>query len=440
MSAIAYQVIIIFLLLIANGLFALSEMAVVSARKARLHTLAEDGSRRASVALALANDPSRFLSTVQTGVTLVGILAGAYGGANIASNIAPYFKHVAWLAPHADSIALGVVVTLITYFTLIIGELVPKHIALNHPEAIACYVAAPMGWISRMAGPVVSFLTLSTEFVLRILHIRKPAEVPVTEDEIRVLIDQGTQAGMFHEAEQDIVDRVFRFADRRVSSLMTHRTEVDWLDIDDPPAENKRKILESTHSRFVVCRGDFDDVVGIVQLRDLLAQQLEGRPFDLKPVLRDPVFIPETVYALKALEMFRMSGTKMGLVIDEYGTIHGLVTLADMMEAIVGTVTETAEEPEVVQRPDGSWLLDGMLSTDELREVVPLGDLPEGDFHTLAGFIINQLGDIPKAGDAFDWEGFRFEVIDMDDHRIDKVLVSPLPPETPEAGEQREVE
>lgn len=440
MSAIAYQVIIIFLLLIANGVFALSEMAVVSARKARLHTLAEDGSRRASVALTLANDPSRFLSTVQTGVTLVGILAGAYGGANIASNIAPYFKRFAWLAPHADSIALGIVVTLITYFTLIIGELVPKRIALNHPEVIACYVAAPMGWISRMAGPVVSFLTLSTEFVLRVLHIRKPPEAPVTEDEIRVLIDQGTQAGMFHEAEQDIVDRVFRFADRRVSSLMTHRTEVDWLDIDDPPAENKRKILESTHSRFVVGRGDFDDVVGIVQLRDLLAQQLEGRPFDLKSVLRDPVFIPETVYALKALEMFRMSGTKMGLVIDEYGTIHGLVTLADMMEAIVGTVTETAEEPEVVQRPDGSWLLDGMLSIDELREVVPLGDLPEGDFHTLAGFIINQLGDIPKAGDAFDWEGFRFEVIDMDDHRIDKVLVTPLPPETPATGEQGEVE
>lgn len=430
MSSLPLEIVFIVLLVLLNGVFSMSEMAIVSARKVRLQQLANQGNIEARRALELADSPNQFFSTVQIGITLIGTLAGAFGGATLAEKLAVQLKLIPFLAVNADAIALFVVVLLITYLSLVLGELVPKRLALNNPERIAIGVAAPMRFLARFAAPAVHLLSASTDLVLRILGIGPTTEPEVTEEEIKILIEQGTEAGTFEEAEQEMLNRVFRLGDRRVSALMTPRPDMVWLDLDDSAETNRRVITESAHSRFPVCQGELDNVLGILQVNELLAQCLSGKPLDLTASLRRPLYVPESTPGLKILELFKQSGTHIAIVVDEYGVIQGLVTLNDILEEIVGDIPSIDEidEPQVVQREDGSWLLDGMLSVDEFFELFEIEELPKdqrGNYHTMGGFVVNHLGRIPMAADHFEWRNMRFEVMDMDGNRVDKVLVVP---------------
>ena len=430
MPSVILEGLVVVLLIFINGIFAMSEIAVVSARKTRLQQWAEEGNAKARAALELANNPNQFLATIQIGITLIGILAGAFGGATIARELAVILSDITWLEPYGHLLSLALVVVVITYLSLIVGELVPKRLALNNPERLAMAIAAPMQALSRVAYPAVHLLGLSTEFLLRALGIRPSTEPPVTEEEIRALIEQGTQAGMFEEAEQEMVERVFRLGDRRVSAVMTPRTEIVWLDREASAEEIRHIITESVHSRFLVAEGSLDNVLGVVHAKDLLAHLLSEQVVDLEATLEQPLYVPESMRALKVLELFKQSGTHIALVIDEYGGIQGLVTPSDILEAIVGDLPEAGEQvdPLAVQREDGSWLLDGMLPVDEFKDLFDLGELPgedQGIYQTLAGFVIMQLGRIPAAADYFVWEGLKIEVVDMDGNRIDKVLVTP---------------
>ncbi len=424
------EVLIVFLLIFANGLFVMSELAIVSARKVRLQQLAERGDQKARTALKLASSPNQFLATVQVGITLLAILSGAFGESVFAKRIAPIFSYIPFLAPYKDTLASIFSVLIITYLTLIVGELVPKRLALTHPEVIACIVAIPMQMLATITSPIVSILSISTDTAVRALGIRPSTEPQVTEEEIRVLIEQGTEEGTFEEAEQDMVERVFRFGDRPVSSFMTPRPEIVWLDLEDSIEENRQKVIESPYSRYPVCQGGLDNVLGIIPVTDLLARCLSGEPLDLTVGLRSPVFVPESTRGLKVLELFKQTVTHMALVVDEYGVIQGLVTLNDVMIEIVGDVpsAEELENPQAVQREDGSWLLDGMLPIDEFFELFDLEEHlrdHQGNYQTLGGFVITHLGRIPSAADHFEWQGMRFEVMDMDGNRVDKVLVVP---------------
>lgn len=430
MPSVMLEVSVVVLLILLNGIFAMSEIAVVSARKTRLRQWAEEGNAKARAALELANNPNQFLATIQIGITLVGILAGAFGGATIAKELTVILNDISWLAPYSHPLSLALVVVVIAYLSLIVGELVPKRLALNNPERLAMAIAAPMQVLSRVAYPAVHLLGLSTELLLRALGMRPSTEPLVTEEEIRALIEQGTQAGMFEEAEQEMVERVFRLGDRRVSAVMTPRTEIVWLDREASALEIRRTITESAHSRFLVADGSLDNVLGVVHAKDLLAHILGEQVVNLEATLQQPLYVPESMRALKVLELFKQSGTHIALVIDEYGGIQGLVTPNDILEAIVGDLPEAGEqvEPLAVQREDGSWLLDGMLPVDEFKDLFDLGELPgedQGIYQTLAGFVVMQLGRIPAATDYFVWEGLKIEVVDMDGNRVDKVLVTP---------------
>ncbi|HVG38593.1 MAG TPA: hemolysin family protein [Pyrinomonadaceae bacterium] len=432
MFVVAFEITFLLLLLVANGVFAMAEIAVVSARKARLQQRAEAGDAKAQAALDLAAAPEHFLSTIQIGITLIGIFAGAFGGATIAEQLGAQFNRVPLLAPHGDAFALGLVVLTITYLSLVIGELVPKRLALNNPEGIAAAVARPLRALSRFASPAVRLLSVSGDVALRLLRVRPSADPPVTVEEIKVLLGQGAEAGIFAETEQDLVESVFRLADRRVKSLMTPRLEIVWLDVAEPPAEIRRRLTESPYSRFPVGQKNLDNLLGIVQAKDLLAQTLSGAAFDLKACLRRPLFVPESRTALHVLELFKTSHTHLALVIDEYGAVEGLVTMNDVLEAIVGEMAAAHDaDPRAVRRDDGSWLLDGTLPIAELKDIFPLGELPAEDgarYSTLAGFIMSYLGRVPSTADHFEWDGLRFEIVDMDRRRIDKVLVARSPP------------
>jgi putative hemolysin len=425
------EIIILIVLILINGLFSLSEMAVVSARKVRLQQQANEGSKGAKTALSLAVHPTRFLSTVQIGITLIGIMSGALGGATVAETLAAYFAQFPALEPYSGAIGVGVVVTLVTYFSLVIGELVPKRVALSNAERIAIGVAPLMDFISRVARPLVSLLSVSTELVVRLLGI-KPASGPtITEEEVKILIDQGTQSGIFEDVEQEIVERVFRLSDRTVNSLMTHRSEMVWLDVEDPLEENIRKILSTGHSNFVVCRGGFDHVIGILRAKDLLKEYPNGGAVSIPASLPMPPFVPEGVNALEVVARLRHNQSPVALIVDEYGTIDGMVTLTDVLEAIVGDIPALDEkgEPAAIQRDDGSWLLDGMMPVDELQMLLDLDVLPKdaNDYDTLGGLFMAQLGRVPTVGDKFEWQDLRFEVMDMDGHRVDKVLIMQVP-------------
>lgn len=428
---ITIEALFILLLVLANGLFAMSETALISARSARLQEMAEDGSSRARAALDLLEDPNLFLSTVQIGITLVGVLAGAFGGATIAVPLAGIFGEVPVLAPYARVVSVGVVVVIIAYLSLILGELVPKRLALGNPERIASTMARPMRLLSRLAAPVIGFLGFSTDAVLRILRVLPGEEPPVTEAEISILIEQGTRAGVFEETERDIVERVFQLGDLRVTALMTPRPEVAWLDLESPPEENRRRMRESTYSRFPVCRGRLDEVVGVVRAKDLLIQHLDEAGLDLTKDLQDPLFVPESMYAFRALEAFRRTGQHIALVIDEHGELEGVITLNDVLEALVGvlpSLDEPAGDSEAVRREDGSWLLDGAMPVNRFKEILGIKELPgehTAGYQTLAGFIMTRLGRLPTVAERFEWERITFEVADMDGYRVDKVLVTP---------------
>ncbi len=426
----ALDFLLILLLIIANGVFSGSEIAIVSARRVRLEQMAEQGNRPAAAALRLADSPNDFLSTVQIGITLIGILSGAVGGATLSGHLTPLIRAIPPLRPWSDAISLALVVSLITYLSLVIGELVPKRIALNNPEAIACVVARPMRWLARWGSPLVHLLGHSTDTLLRLLGVPIEREPDLTEEEIRALIRQGAEAGVLEEAEHEMVQRVFHLADRPVRAFMTPRTEIRWLDLEGSSAEQLSAVMTSGRSRLPVARGRLDDCVGIVRSHDLLAAQLSGAPVALSSLLQAPLYITETAGTLAVIGQFRENGVDIALVTDEYGGIEGLVTLTDLMEAIVGDLPsgEQDQEPPITHREDGSWLIDGGLPLDDLKTLLGQATLPgeeSGGFHTLAGFLLHRFGRVPAAGDHFCWNGLRFEVVDMDGHRIDKVLVGP---------------
>lgn len=435
MSLIGWEIVVIFLLIVANGVFAMSEMAVVTARKSRLQDWAKKGNAKAKVALELANAPNRFLSAVQIGITLIGILAGAYGGRTIADRLAAYLSLIPAIEPYSQAVGLGIVVMGITYFSLVVGELVPKRLALQHPETIATLVAMPLRAFSKISSPAVRVLTISTDALFGLFGRHHAQETPVTEEEIKTLVQKGTEAGVFEESEQDMVEAVFSLGDRSARSLMTPRTQIAWLDLHDPIEQNHQKIAESGHSRFPVGVGSLDQVKGVVQAKDLLASSLAGKPFNLETFLRQPLFMPRAVSALQVLESFKQSGKHIALVVDEYGGIEGLLTHHDILEAIAGEIpfSEKHAEPKAVQRHDGSWLLDGMLPVDEFKEIFHLESLPgekKDAYQTLGGFLFTQMGRVPSVSDHFEWSSLRFEIVDMDGKRIDKVLVARLPAAT----------
>jgi putative hemolysin len=435
MSNIWIEILIILLLILFNGLFAMAEIAVVSGRKARLQQLADEGDASAEAALQLAKSPGDFLSTIQVGITLVGILAGAFGGATIAKELIPYIASYPALTPYSDIISILVVVIPITYLTIVIGELVPKRIGLNNAERISRMIASPMRLLSRLAMPVVRLLSMSTDFILWALRVKPSTEPPVTEEEIKVLIDQGAKAGVFEEAESDMVDSIFRLSDRRVSSMMVPRTELTVLYLDDTVNDIVKKIAESGHSSYPVCDSELDNVLGIVYVKDILARYLEQNKLDLKATMKEPLFMPESMPALKALELFKKSGKHMAVIIDEYGGLQGLVTIHDIMESVVGDVP-TIDSPRATERDDGSWLVDGMMPIDEFKNILDIKSLPDedtGTYQTLGGFVMAHLHRIPVAGNKLTIEDYTYEVLDMDGMRVDKVLVTP--PKAEEADE-----
>ncbi len=423
---ITSDILIIFLLIFLNAIFVLSEMSVASSRKARLQQRINEGDKGARTALDLIQNPNLFLATVQIGITLVGVFVGAVGGATLAEPLGALLATVLPLAEYAESLALGIVVITITFFSIILGELVPKRIALHNPERIASVLAAPMMVISKLFRPFVWLLGKITDFILKSLGVKPGNEPPVTEEEIQLMIDQGTQAGIFEEAEHDMVEGVFSLGDQRVYSLMTPRTDIVYLDVNDSPDDIRQKIADCEFSRFPVRQGTLDLILGIVKARDLLVRSLGGEEIKLKDLVKPAFFIPETMFASRALEIFKEKGTEILLVVDEFGGLQGLLTINDVLEEIVGQIE--LEEPQATQRQDGSWLLDGMLEVDEFKEIFKLHVLPhEDEYETLSGFVMMSLKRVPQPADHFEWHGFRFEIIDMDGRRVDKVLVTTLP-------------
>ena len=426
---ITTEIIVILAIILLNAIFVLSEMSVASSRKARLQQRINDGDRRADTVLHLIENPNLFLSTVQIGITLIGILVGVVGGISLAAPIRGLLSAIPVLTPYAEELALAIVVIGITFVSIVLGELVPKRIALHNPERIATILAGPMIFVSKLFRPFVWLLGKFTDFVLRLLGIQPGTEPPVTEEEIQLLIDQGTQAGVFEEAEHDMVEGVFSLGDQRVYSLMTPRPDIVWLDIADSIEEILRKLEGSDFSRFPVRQGSLDVIVGIVKARDLLVQSLNNEPIILKNLLKPAFFVPETMFASRALEVLKEKGTDMLLVIDEFGALQGLLTINDILEEIVGEME--IDEPQATQRQDGSWLLDGMLEVDEFKEIFHLPVLPhEDEYETLSGFVMVSLGRVPQPTDRFEWHGLNFEVMDMDGRRVDKVLVTTLPQRT----------
>ena len=425
------EILIILLLVLVNGFFAMSEIAIISARKAHLQQLAKSGDAKARSALDLATNPDRFLATVQIGITLIGIFAGAFSGATIAEKIGSYLGTFPFLAPYSKTIGVGIVVVSLTYISLVIGELVPKRLALGNAERIAPSVSPVMRTLSTIASPIVHLLSVSTNLVIKLLGVKSLPKPTTTPEEIRVLVQIGRESGIFEESEQDMIEGVLRLDERPVGGFITPRKQIVWFDLNDTPKDILQKLEKSRHSRYPVMHGSLDTVLGIVRAKDILAQCLASRPLDLKAVLRPPLFFPETMSSLKALELFKQKGTHMALVIDEYGGIEGIVTHNDILEAIVGYIPSAGEpiQPQATRRDDGSWLVDGLLHIDELKEIFELNKMPEGAYsvyHTVGGFVISQLRTIPSPGQSFRWENLRFEVLDMDGRRVDKVLVTPI--------------
>lgn len=464
MKTLLLELLLILLLIIANGFFSMAEMAIVSSRRARLYHLQAFGSamrrRRAKVALELAESPERFLSTVQIGITLIGILAGTLGGATLAGELALLLQRIGessttrlltWLPAYSEMIGVGIVVIGITYLSLIIGELVPKRLALNAPERIATQVASPMRALSRAAGPLVHVLEQSTAGILRLFRIQLQASPPITEEEIKILIEQGTQSGVFNPVEQSLVRNIFRLADQPVSTLMTPRMEMVWLDVERPLDELRRRVIESPHTLFPVGRGSVDDFLGVVKGKELLSAielpqspteaSPPSLPFDWSLLLQEPPLLLETRSALDALEAFRFSPLQMALVIDSNQSIEGLVTSEDLLRAIVSDAVsrrrpagEPEPQPPHERKREEPWMLEGTLSLLQLKEIFPLGPLPGEDrglFTTLSGFLMSRLGRVPTVGDVVEWAGYRFEVAAMHGRRTVRVAVTP-PPLAPE--------
>lgn len=409
-----------------NGVFALSELAIVSARGARLKTMADAGRSGAATALRLAEDPGRFLSTVQIGITFVGILAGAFSGAALGSRLTAALEGWGVSDTAAEPVGYGVVIGLITYFSVVVGELVPKHLALKNAEGIACTVAPLMAMLARIAAPVVWLLDSSTKLIFRLFGNSAEPGSAVTEEEIRTIVAEAETAGVIETDERKMISGVLRLGDRTVRAIMTPRTEVDWIDLGDPEAEIRRRVLATAHSRLPVAEGEPDNMIGVVQLREILASSLEGQPLDIRSHVRPAPILPDLVDALDALVSLREAEVPMALVHDEYGHFEGVVTPADVLDAIAGAFRsdEDADEPEAVQRADGSWLLAGWMPADEMADQLGVPLPAQRNYDTVAGLVIHELQHLPETGECVEALGWRFEVVDLDGRRVDKVLAS----------------
>jgi putative hemolysin len=424
--AIGLQILIVLLLILLNGVFAMSELALIAARRARLAVLERKGLAGAGMARWLAEDPQRFLPTVQVGITLVSVFTGVFGGARIAAHLERWLTRFPEVAPVVGPAALAVVVVVTTYLTLVLGELVPKQLALRSPEHIAARLAAPIAWLARVAGPIVWLLGKSSALVLRSFGLQRAPPQVVTEEELKALVAEGAQAGVLETEERDMIERVLRLADKPVRAIMTPRTELAWIDRTDPLADVVATLKSAPHSRFVVCDGSVDNVVGVVQAKDLLDRVLDGGELSVAAVLRQAIVMPDTVTALDALERLRSDLLGMALVLDEYGSLEGVVTAADVLEAIVGEPTDVAEQAgDGGTAGEGALVLDGLMPVDEAKVRLALPDLPaEGTYHTLAGLLLALLRRVPRAGDRIVFAGWRLEVLEMDGRRVSKVRAS----------------
>jgi magnesium and cobalt exporter, CNNM family len=423
------QLSIVLLLIVLNGFFAMAEIALVSARPARLQPLAAEGSPGAEAALELKRDPSRLLATVQIGMTVIAVLSGTFGQATFGEALQEYLAEGGgFLAGYAHAVAIAVVVIGISYFSLILGELVPKRIALSHPERIAAALSRTMRWMARVTTPLEWLLSATTDLCLKLLPLR--GEPPaVTDEEIGFMLREGVAAGHIPLAETAIVEMALRLGDRRIGALMTPRTQIEFLDLDDSEAEIRQRIRDSAYSRFPVLQGGTHQLAGIVQVKNLYDASLAGQPFNLRAALRPPLFMPNTVTVLRALEVFKSSGEPMALVVDEYGDLEGLVTLTDILEALVGDIPGAGDsDPRIVRREDGSWLVDGMLGLDELKHALGVAHLPSEDaeFHTLGGYLMARLNRVPLVADRITADKWRFEIVEMDGRRVDRVLIVPV--------------
>ncbi|KZX16969.1 hemolysin family protein [Methanobrevibacter filiformis] len=432
MSTTVYlQILALIILIILNGILSMAEMAIVSSRKTKLQKMVNDGKKKAKIAIELIEDPNQFLSTIQIGITLIGILTGAVGGSSISYFLGDFLSVY---TPYGDIIAMLIVVILITYFTLVIGELVPKRVSLNNPENIAVRTARAMQILSKICGPLVTILSKTTDFVLKIIGSNKVRESLVTEDEIKLLIEEGIQDGTIEKEEEDIIKRVFRLDDQKVDTLMTPRTDIIWIDLDDGVEELKRKVIDSERSIFPVAKGELDDLIGVIQTKDILSSLFIDNKLNIEECLKQPLIIPENLPSLNILKQFKENKeyVHMAMVVDEYGSIEGLITLNDVLEGIVGDIPgiDENDDPTITLRRDGTWLIDGSLSIDRFKEQFELEeDMPqenEDNYTTLAGFILSYIGKVPEEGEQFQWKIFEFEILDMDGHHIDKVLVKEL--------------
>ncbi len=430
------ELLIIAFLLLLNGVFAMYEIALVSARRSSLEESAKAGRMGARTALSLLEEPEKVLSAIQVGITLIGIVSGAYAGLALAEDIAPLFKNISLLAPYAHTLAVIIVVGVIAYLSLIIGELVPKTIALNNAEMIATYLSPPMKLFSSVTYPIVWILSISTRLILKLFGIESRREAPVTEEELRTLIKKGSEHGVIEKEESDMINEVIRFGDKRAGALMTPRVDVAWLDLSQETDEILSEALKSSFPRLPVCEDEIDNVKGVVNVRDVLAYYIQHKTLRLADILFEPLYIPEQAPALKVLEMFRKTKKHFGIVINEYGSMEGIVTLHDLTENIMGDLPALGDldEPEAFQREDGSYLIDGSMKVEDVEDLLKVYSLfdeeeERPDIHTLGGLAMYQLNRIPKIGDRFSTGGYLFEIVDMDGNRVDKLLVKTAVPE-----------
>lgn len=429
MGEILLYIAVILLLIFANALFSMSEMALFASSKAKLMAMRDERKRGAAAALRLLDEPDHFLSVVQVGITSIAILSGAFGGDILSDHITPYLDPL--LGEYSKAASFAMVVVALSYLSLILGELLPKRIAINHPEAIACHIAPFMVMVMKILDPLVKLLSISLKMVMKLFGIKQNNEKAVTEDEIKIIVEQSTQAGVLEEAEQQMINRIFRMGDMQIASIMTPRKKITWLNIKDEIQENIKKINECHHSHYPIADGDLENILGVARSKDLLAKAMENPDLLLKEVLIEPIYVPETMKVLTLLESFKKNGFHMAFILNEYGGFEGVVTLFDILESVFGEVSSIAEpeERKVVKREDGSMLVDGMVTIEELKELLSVKTLPEeeeSEFRTLAGFAISIFGKLPEIGDKFTAEGYEFEVMDLDGKRIDRFLISKI--------------
>ncbi len=429
MHSVGFEFLIIILLVCINGFFALSEMAIVSARKVRLEQRVEDGNKGAERALKILKNPSRFLSTVQVFITLIGILSGAFGGVTLANALQRALAKIPAMVPYSQELSVALVVVLITFLSLVFGELLPKQIALMHADHLAATLAPVMHVLSIITRPVVSLLSGTTSLFLKLFRVKPSPEPGVTVEDVRSMISDGAKEGVFESSEQEMVDRVFKLDDRTISSLMTPRTEVVFIDIEEPWEEIRQSLVEHPYARFPVYEGQLDSVLGVLDVRDVMVKLAQDQKVVVRDILRPVIFLPETISALDTLDYMRENATDMAIIIDEFSGVLGLVTRSDVLEVMLGhAITSNANEiPEVTRRADGSWLVDGLYVVDDLKMLLDVEELPEEAeirYETLGGLVLAMLERLPVVGDTFTWNSYRFEVVDMDGRRVDKVLIS----------------